>query len=531
METIKLINIRAAEELQTLTANLKTLIEEKINIKEYTGDIKPAIVSNNLMQRLSFMAGLYQELERDINIIEEIKLTASSHFHDTVFTRNNLSNLWSSLLKIRYQGIEIDWNNIPLKSKIVNFELIQGAKFLLTDNNVDDWLQNSTSKTKNNLTGGKIPLINLLIGKFEDEIPAFLNINGLDIPNTQILISGSTGSGKTNLLAVLLNQIRESTIESSYPVNFLLFDYKGEFSDPANRSWLTLFDIDSNSILDPIVKPLPFAPFKDFIGKAQNEIYLYATELSNALLSIDRATISANMANRLSEAVINSYEATSQRPIDFQMIFDEYIKLQTSKESEKMDSVKSLLSQLIRSNLFSNENEADLILNSLIIKLDSFPKDGALAKAIVYFTISALNNLYEKLPAQQKSDECVQIRHFTVIDEAHYMLDFDNRPLRNLVAVGRNKGLSLILATQNMEAYKSEYFDFYANAQYPLIMKQQTFNDKIIKDLFGVSGNEFQEIKNEIGNLRKGEVILKNPTASVLGMGKKFKKIMVSHII
>jgi hypothetical protein len=314
-------------------------------------------------------------------------------------------------------------------------------------------------------------------------------------------------------------------------VNFLLFDYKGEFSDPANRNWLTLFDIDSNSILDPIVQPLPFAPFKDFIGKTQNEINLYATELSNALLSIDRATISANMSNRLSEAVINSYEVTAHRPIDFQLIFDEYIKLQSAKESDKMDSVKSLLSQLIRSNLFSNENEADLILNSLIIKLDSYPKDGALAKAIVYFTISALNNLYEKLPAQQKSDECVQIRHFTVIDEAHYMLDFDNRPLRNLVAVGRNKGLSLILATQNMEAYKSEYFDFYANAQYPLIMKQQTFNDKIIKDLFGVSGNEFQEIKNEVGNLRKGEVILKNSTASKLGLGKKYKKIKVSHII
>jgi hypothetical protein len=201
MEAIKLINIRTSDELQPLTANLKTLIEEKINLKEYSGDIKPALVSNNLMQRLSLMAGLYQDIERNIDSIEEIKLTASSHFHDTVFTRNNLSNLWSSLLKLRYQGLEIDWNNIPLKSKIINFELIQGVKFLLTDNNLVEWLQNSTSNTKNILTGGKIPLINLLIGKFEDEIPAYLNINGLDIPNTQILISGSTGSGKTNLLA------------------------------------------------------------------------------------------------------------------------------------------------------------------------------------------------------------------------------------------------------------------------------------------------------------------------------------------
>ena len=68
------------------------------------------------------------------------------------------------------------------------------------------------------------------------------------------------------------------------------------------------------------------------------------------------------------------------------------------------------------------------------------------------------------------------------------MLGFDNKPLRDLIAVGRNKGLSIILATQNMDSYKSEYFDFYANAQYPLIMKQQSINDGVIKDLFGVSG-------------------------------------------
>jgi len=43
-----------------------------------------------------------------------------------------------------------------------------------------------------------------------------------------------------------------------------------------------------------------------------------------------------------------------------------------------------------------------------------------------------------------------------------------------------------------MDSYKSEYFDFYANAQYPLIMKQQSINDSVIKDLFGVSGKELQ---------------------------------------
>jgi hypothetical protein len=164
--------------------------------------------------------------------------------------------------------------------------------------------------------------------------------------------------------------------------------------------------------------------------------------------------------------------------------------------------------------------------------MDAFPKDGPLAKAIVYFVISKLNNIYEILPQQARDEDRVQIRHFTIIDEAHYMLDFDNHPLRNLIAVGRNKGLSIILATQNMDSFKSKYFDFYANAQYPLIMKQQSINDSVIKDLFGVTGKEFQDIKSDIATLQKGELIIKDDTMRLLGLDtKNYKKIKVNHLI
>ena len=209
------------------------------------------------------------------------------------------------------------------------------------------------------------------------------------------------------------------------------------------------------------------------------------------------------------------------------------LKYYTSKlpNPEKDDSISSILKQLVRNKLFEKEDKSNLIEESFIVKLDAFPKDGAIAKAIVYFLISKLNIIYEQLDKQAVNDEYVQIRHFTVIDEAHYMLDFDNRPLRNLIAVGRNKGLSIILATQNMSSFKSKYFDFYANAQYPLIMKQQTIQDSVIKDLFGVSGNELQEIRSEIAGLQKGELIIKDQMAFALGMGKKYKKIYVSRII
>ena len=83
-----------------------------------------------------------------------------------------------------------------------------------------------------------------------------------------------------------------------------------------------------------------------------------------------------------------------------------------------------------------------------------------------------------------------------------------------------------------MDSFKSKYFDFYANAQYPLIMKQQTLADSVVKDFFGVSGRDYQEIKQAIAGLQKGELIIKDNTLAELGLSNKvYKKIKVTHLI
>lgn len=529
MSQINIQNIRQANGLSEALIEVKVKLEERINLSKYS-EQKPYIsLSANKVMRICLIAGLSNSRKREQNEIEEIHLGGNRIF-ETLFTLHNLSPIIFALIKLRYHHLQIDWQSNVEKSKVVNNEIFKGKELLMKDGILDDWLLNTAS---NNNTGknGSIPFLNLNIGNYEDEIPALLNLNGRSVPNTQILIAGTTGSGKSNLLAVLLNEIRSLSIESPFPVNFLLFDYKGEFSDPANNAWLNLFETDRGAILDPILAPLPFNPFKDFTGKAQNEINLYSTELALALCAIDRASISANMSNRLSEAIINGYKTTNNKAVTFDLILQEYSSLQADKDRDKDDSIRSVLKQLIRNNLFATEDRIDLVKGSYIVKMDSFPKDGPIAKAIVYFIVSKLNLIYENLPKQTVNEDYVELRHFTIIDEAHYMLGFDNKPLRDLIAIGRNKGLSIILATQNMDSFKSEHFDFFANAQYPLIMKQQSVNDGVIKDLFGVAGKDFQEIKEAIAGLQKGELIIKNPTAITLGMGKKYKKIHVRHLI
>lgn len=528
MGIINFSNTRQMEGLLDEISPVKDLMENKINLSRIVDREKRVSLTLNKVMRICFIVGLSISAERKEEDFKDIQLsTSSARIVPSFFTMHDLSTLYSSLLKLRYSNLNIDWTQNATLSRIIAAEMLRGRDYLMRENNLDTYLYSMGNKVA---MAKDIPVLNLLIGNYGDEeMEANLDINSRNITNSQIIIAGATGSGKTNLLAVLMQQFRVLSSESQYPVNFLLFDYKGEFSDIQNNHWLSHFDVDRSCILDPIEHPLPFTPFKDFSGRPINEINLYSSEMASALCSIDRVSASANMTNRLSEAIVEAYKETDGAPITFSKMLEEYQAKMA--DSSKDDTISSVLKQLVRANIFEEEDKADLIGDCYIIKMDGYPKDGPIAKAIVYFLISKLNNIYEQLEKQATNDEVVQIRHFSIIDEAHYMLDFDNRPLRNLIAVGRNKGLSIILATQNMSSFKSKGFDFYANAQYPLIMKQQTIDDKVIKDLFGVSGNELQEIRTAIAGLQKGELIIKDQMAFALGMGKKYKKINVTHLI
>ena len=501
-----------------------------IDLSDYSEGIGPVRMNMSIPLRLCLFAGLCDRSPRSVEDVMSLNLPVdSTPYPTTFFSKADVGKLFEALLKLRYHDVDGDWGSPAFIARVIGREILRGRDIVLKEGGMEDWL---LFAPKNNGGAiGDIPELNLHIGMYENDMPAYLDMNSRSIANTQILIAGTTGSGKSNLLAVLINQIRELSTETHYPVNFLLFDYKGEFSDPQHELWLQLFNTNHKAILNPIERPLPFTPFKDFTGKPINEVNLYATELSSALGSISRTSISANMDSRLSMAIVNAYKDKKFKPVTFSEILESYRDLLPDKQQDKDDSITSVLTQLVNNHIFEDEDKVDLLNNSYIINLGRFPKDGAMAKAIVYFVVSKLNNIYESLSPQKTNEERVELRHFTIIDEAHYMLDFDNRPLRELIAVGRNKGMSIILATQNMESFKSKYFDFYANAQYPLIMKQQQQNDSVIKDLFGVSGGPLQEIKQAIAGLQKGELITRDAANMALGIGKPWQKIKVTHLI
>lgn len=506
--------------------DVKTRIEERINLEHYTSNIQPVVLNKNTLFRTLLLVGLSEKSPRDISKINDIKLSTTGNRYQNVFTKEKINDTLKLLITLRYAKEDIDLTNTVTLSRMLGYEILRGSEILLAEGALDEWFNFASQP------GGKsgaIPELLLNIGEYDNGMDAIIDINNRSIPNTQMVIAGSTGSGKTNLLVRIINQLRVLSTDTPHPVTFLLFDYKGEFSDPSHVDWLDKMEIPQTAVLDPIKQPLPFNPFIDMTGKTPNEINLEASNLASALIAIFGARVSATMDANLRSAINEAYVERRGAPVSFELIRKHYSKLNDGKTDTVLNSLKSM----IDAHMFAEKDDIDLINNCFIINLGKYPKgkDNSLAKAVIYFTLQKLNSIYEALPVQETNEERVEIRHFTIIDEAHYMLNFNNQPLRNLVAVGRNKGMSIILASQDMTSFRTDHFDFYQNAYFPIIMRQQQVNDGIVSKLFGGDNRETKEVLQTISNLQLGEAIVKNNEYDLLGMGKRYKKIKVAKMI
>ena len=138
MSVINLQNIRQAEGLMDSLHDVRTKIEQRINLKKYTANQKPVSLNGNKIMRICLLAGLSNKEHRDLASIEQIQMSKTSNrIFETLFTLHNLGAAYSALLKLRYNGLQVDWENTGLKSKIVNAEILRGRDVLLKDEKRD----------------------------------------------------------------------------------------------------------------------------------------------------------------------------------------------------------------------------------------------------------------------------------------------------------------------------------------------------------------------------------------------------------
>ena len=209
MINIELEKARKPEGIDKELLDVKKLLEQRLNLTHYSRNIQSVSLQSNVVLRICLMVGLQDKGTREISEIQKLQIATNSGRYTPGFfgiVWNDLPRYITTLIRLRYKDVDIDWSIANNVSRVLQYEALRGRDILMKGN-IDDWLTFVPTGVKG---GGKrgIPELRLYIGKYGNDNEAYIDINARSIPNTQIVIAGSTGSGKTNLLAVLINQIR-----------------------------------------------------------------------------------------------------------------------------------------------------------------------------------------------------------------------------------------------------------------------------------------------------------------------------------
>src|SRR5690606_114968 len=101
MSVINLQNIRQAEGLMEDLYEVRTKIEQRINLEKYTNSQKTVSINGHKIMRICLLAGLSSKEQRDLDAIEKIQMSRTSNrIFETLFTLHNLGAVYSALLKL-----------------------------------------------------------------------------------------------------------------------------------------------------------------------------------------------------------------------------------------------------------------------------------------------------------------------------------------------------------------------------------------------------------------------------------------------
>ncbi|MEM3856091.1 MAG: DNA import protein CedB, partial [Saccharolobus sp.] len=254
----------------------------------------------------------------------------------------------------------------------------------------------------------------------------FWNVN--ESQNSHVMLIGPTGAGKTEFLiwlSVLLNLIYGSTI--------VMFDVKGDI-----KFRLSKYKIPYN-IINPLFHRLGLLDESEIPIKIR-------------ILQIERIIFNSFKLNKLQSSIIYNYLnrlvdsspfriKTKWRDLEKYLneIDDTQLKYYMTKIINVISSLDDLDLPLLHDTL--KENEINVIDLTLI-------RDEEIKRLIIY---TILYNLYNRLSLDKIHDVP---KIFLVIDEAWTVLKAESEDypiVADLVKRGRGHGISIMMATQNLE--------------------------------------------------------------------------------
>lgn len=152
--------IKSFEGMNEMTADIKTALENRINLKEYPND-RPLSITQSVVMRMCLLAGLADKTPRTADEVAKINIQlTSSPYSSTFFTKQNFGQLVEALLKLRYHDVDADWKTPAVTSRVIAHEILRGQELLMKEGGLDDWLR--FSPLRGGSSAADIPILNPL---------------------------------------------------------------------------------------------------------------------------------------------------------------------------------------------------------------------------------------------------------------------------------------------------------------------------------------------------------------------------------
>jgi len=256
------------------------------------------------------------------------------------------------------------------------------------------------------------------------------------LPNPHLMITGETGSGKTQATKTILRDL------NPFGVPALIFDFKDDYSD------LTYAETEGLNVYDPNEQSLPFNPLEPAADPRSGRVNptYHVHQLTDIIKRIYH--LGDQQAYRLREAIKTVYEAAgvparafvpdvAQTYPPFELVQEQL------REDKDNQALLGRMSPIFDLGLFSSESQvadfATMVESSTAIRLTQLPGDEV-KNSVAEFFLMALYNYLIRQPQVHR------LSRILVLDEAWRLVE--SPFLEPLMREGRAFGLGVLIASQ-----------------------------------------------------------------------------------
>lgn len=356
---------------------------------------------------------------------------------------------------------------------------------------IDKKLNNNSSEIN---IQGTLNELNLCIGIDTEGNGINLKINNeTEYTSRHFAIAGTTGSGKTQLVFDLINQISN---QSNNELKYTFFDFKG--TDSLEKLKPFLNDTSANFINVNHQNGFPFSPLKNYDLSNQNYIESFASDLRTFFKDI-RQVQSASLVRQIIDYHFDYKKSPS---------LNELLENLLENNNGKFDTTTSVIQQLINSSIYDESKTYDIFKQSNYI---SMPSD--VTKEIKQFvTFNLLKFMYDTIKKSGDSkvvNNIKELKHVIIIDEAQNFLQHKNaRPvIESMLRELRSMGIVIILIAQETQDFIYNDFDFMSQIKFSICCDVRDKSIKRIIPFIGTVNSELK-LKSQLDNLESGKGLI-----------------------